>query len=80
MIARAGALTGLEFNTEAIKANTKPNVEGAVVDFTTGILGYSITIVLTTVGFCLLSLFTMGILGTRKTQLKSISMKGSIGV
>ena len=37
MIARAGALTGLEFNTEAIKANTKPNVEGAVVDSTTGI-------------------------------------------
>lgn len=36
MIARAQALTGLEFDVEAIRSNTKPNVGGAVVDSTEG--------------------------------------------
>jgi uncharacterized protein (DUF2235 family) len=36
MIARVQALTGLQFNVEAIKAGTKPNFVGAVVDSTKG--------------------------------------------
>jgi uncharacterized protein (DUF2235 family) len=36
MIARVQALTGLEFNVEAIRAGTKPNFAGAVVDSTKG--------------------------------------------
>ena len=37
MIARVQALTGLEFNAQAVKSNTKPNVGGAVEDSTEGI-------------------------------------------
>ena len=37
MIARAQALTGLEFNEEAVKSNTKPDVGGAVMDSTKGL-------------------------------------------
>jgi len=36
MIARAQALTGLEFNIAAVKAGTRPNLGGAVVDSTVG--------------------------------------------
>jgi hypothetical protein len=36
MIARVQALTGLEFNVDAVRANTKPRIEGAVVDSTKG--------------------------------------------
>jgi uncharacterized protein (DUF2235 family) len=36
MIARVRALTGLEFDVAAIKANTKPDIGGAVVDSTKG--------------------------------------------
>jgi hypothetical protein len=36
MIARVQALTGLEFDIEAVRANTKPNVVEAVVDSTRG--------------------------------------------
>jgi hypothetical protein len=36
MIARVQALTGLEFEVEAVKSNTKPNIAGAVVDSTQG--------------------------------------------
>jgi uncharacterized protein (DUF2235 family) len=36
MIARVKALTGLEFNMDAIKAGTQPNIGGAVVDSTVG--------------------------------------------
>ena len=36
MIARVKALTGLEFNAEAVKASTRPNSGGAVVDSTVG--------------------------------------------
>jgi hypothetical protein len=36
MIARVQALTGLEFNMDAVKANTSPDVEGVVVDSTKG--------------------------------------------
>ena len=37
MIARVQALTGLEFDTQAVKSNTKPNVGGTVEDSTEGI-------------------------------------------
>ena len=37
MIARVQALTGLEFDVEAIRSNTKPNVGGAIVDFDKGL-------------------------------------------
>jgi hypothetical protein len=37
MIARVHVLTGLEFDVEAVKSNTKPNVGGAVEDSTEGI-------------------------------------------
>jgi hypothetical protein len=37
MIARVQALTGLEFDAQAVKSNTKPNVGGAVEDSTEGI-------------------------------------------
>jgi hypothetical protein len=37
MIARVQALTGLEFNVQAVKSNTKPNVESTVEDSTEGI-------------------------------------------
>ena len=33
MIARVQALTGLEFDAQAVKSNTKPNVGGAVEKF-----------------------------------------------
>jgi len=36
MIARAQALTGLEFNVAAIRSGTKPNIGGTVVDSTKG--------------------------------------------
>ena len=36
MIARAKALTGLEFNVAAIRSGTKPNIGGTVVDSTEG--------------------------------------------
>jgi Uncharacterized alpha/beta hydrolase domain (DUF2235) len=36
MIARVQALTGLEFNVDAVKANTAPNIDGAVEDSTKG--------------------------------------------
>ncbi len=36
MIARVQALTGLEFDVEAIRADSKPNLGGAVVDSTAG--------------------------------------------
>jgi hypothetical protein len=36
MIARVQALTGLEFDVDAVKANTAPSVEGAVEDSTKG--------------------------------------------
>jgi hypothetical protein len=36
MIARIQALTGLEFDNNAIKAGTRPNIEGAIVDSTVG--------------------------------------------
>jgi uncharacterized protein (DUF2235 family) len=36
MIARAQALTGLEFNVAAIRSGTRPNIGGAVVDSTEG--------------------------------------------
>jgi hypothetical protein len=32
MIARVQALSGLEFNAQAVKSNTKPNVESTVED------------------------------------------------
>jgi uncharacterized protein (DUF2235 family) len=37
MIARVQALTGLEFDVDAIKASTKPNIDGEVYDSTEGI-------------------------------------------
>ena len=37
MIARVQALTGLEFDAQAVKSNTKPNIGGAVEDSTEGI-------------------------------------------
>jgi hypothetical protein len=37
MIARVQALSGLEFNVQAVKSNTKPNVESTVEDSTEGI-------------------------------------------
>ena len=37
MIARVKALTGLEFDAQAVKSNTRPNVGGAVEDSTKGI-------------------------------------------
>jgi uncharacterized protein (DUF2235 family) len=36
MIARLQALTGLEFDTDAVKAGTRPNISGAIVDSTKG--------------------------------------------
>ena len=36
MIARVRALTGLEFDIASVRSNTKPNIEGAVVDLTKG--------------------------------------------
>jgi type VI secretion system (T6SS) phospholipase Tle1-like effector len=36
MIARVGALTGLEFDVSSVRSNTKPNIGGAVVDSTKG--------------------------------------------
>jgi len=36
LIARAQALTGLEFNVAAVRAGTRPNIGGAVVDSTVG--------------------------------------------
>jgi uncharacterized protein (DUF2235 family) len=36
MIARVQALTGLEFDPQAVKSNTKPNIGGEVVDFYKG--------------------------------------------
>jgi len=36
MIARVQALTGLEFEIDAIRSNTKPNLGGAVIDSTQG--------------------------------------------
>jgi hypothetical protein len=36
MIARMQALTGLEFDIQAVNSNTKPNIAGAVVDSTQG--------------------------------------------
>jgi hypothetical protein len=36
MIARVRALTGLEFDKASVRSNTKPNIEGAVVDSTKG--------------------------------------------
>ena len=36
MIARVKALTGLEFNLEAVKVGTQPNIGGTVVDSTVG--------------------------------------------
>ena len=36
MIARVQALTGLEFDAQAVKSNTKPSISGAVVDSTKG--------------------------------------------
>jgi uncharacterized protein (DUF2235 family) len=36
MIARVQALTGLEFDVDAVKAGTRPNISGAVVDSTKG--------------------------------------------
>ena len=36
MIARLQALTGLEFDTDAVKAGIRPNIRGAVVDSTKG--------------------------------------------
>ena len=35
---RAQALTGLEFNEEAVKSNTKPDVGGAVIELDEGAL------------------------------------------
>jgi hypothetical protein len=36
VVARIQSLTGLEFNVELVKANTKPNDEGVVIDSTKG--------------------------------------------
>jgi len=36
MIARVQALTALEFDVQAIRANTKPNIDGPVIDSTKG--------------------------------------------
>jgi hypothetical protein len=36
MIARVQALTGLEFDVQAVRANTNPNIQGLVVDSTEG--------------------------------------------
>ena len=36
MIARLQALTGLEFDIDAVKAGTRPNISGATVDSTKG--------------------------------------------
>ena len=36
MIARVQALTGLEFDTEAVRATTRPNIDGSVMDSTSG--------------------------------------------
>ena len=36
MIARVRALTGLEFDMASVRSNTKPNMEGTVVDSTKG--------------------------------------------
>ena len=36
MIARLQALTGLEFDIDAVKAGTRPNISGAIVDSTNG--------------------------------------------
>ena len=36
MIARLQALTGLEFDIDAVKADTRPNISGAIVDSTKG--------------------------------------------
>ena len=36
MIARLQALTGLEFDIAAVKASTRPNISGAIVDSTNG--------------------------------------------
>jgi hypothetical protein len=36
MIARLQALTGLEFDIDAVKAGTRPNIRGALVDSTKG--------------------------------------------
>ena len=36
MIARVGALTGLEFDVSSVRSNTKPNIGGSVVDSTKG--------------------------------------------
>ena len=36
MIARLQALTGLEFDIDAVKAGTRPNISGAIVDSTKG--------------------------------------------
>jgi uncharacterized protein (DUF2235 family) len=36
MIARLQALTGLEFDAQAVRSNTKPDLDGAVIDSTVG--------------------------------------------
>jgi hypothetical protein len=36
MISRLQALTGLEFDIDAVKAGTRPNISGAIVDSTKG--------------------------------------------
>jgi hypothetical protein len=36
MVARVQALTELEFDRDAVRSSTKPNVNGAVVDSTEG--------------------------------------------
>jgi hypothetical protein len=36
MIARLQALTGLEFDIDAVKAGTHPNISGTIVDSTDG--------------------------------------------
>jgi uncharacterized protein (DUF2235 family) len=36
MIARVQALTGLEFDTDAVRATTRPNIDGDVMDSTSG--------------------------------------------
>ena len=36
MISRLQALTGLEFDIDAVKAGTRPNIAGAVIDSTKG--------------------------------------------
>lgn len=77
MIARVQALTGLEFDVQVVRSNTKPNIGGVVVDSTQ--VGLSTICFLTIERFCRLSPFIMAISAIAKIPQKSTSTNECIG-